>query len=479
MSWVAGELATTLIEKLSTRQREVLKLASRGLTNPEIGAALCLSVETVRTHIHAVIHRLGVSNRTEAAAISLAYDTTRERAEREQTRPAIGVLPLITLSAEPRHETIAQSLTRELMALYSRWCWFPVIANASTCDARSLGKTSQEIGTQLGARFLVDAALCASATHLRITAGLTDTANGHCLWTDSYEVPHGDWQRMHDPICQTIVAATYPQLIATVHAGLPRGIPSEDLDAWVLTQQALFHWQARDRGGNALAQAGFAMAIAREPTLVLAHFGLGLSCHDELVNQWGPERPARERLAGCAERCIALAPHQAEGYYLLGRYCQTLGRHEDAIAPLQLAVGYNPSFAEAHALLGQLLLSAGRSDEGLSHIRHACRLGPRAFLAELSAAYFGRAEYGLALTTAEAALAQNPRYPYARILAAAAAFWIDERARAASHRHALLAMHPAFSLDGLRRTFGASSEAVSRITQALERLAARSSAYEH
>ena len=80
MSWVAVEVATTLIEKLSARQREVLQLASRGLTNQEIGSALRISVETVRTHIHAVLCRLGVSNRTEAAAISLAYDTVRERA---------------------------------------------------------------------------------------------------------------------------------------------------------------------------------------------------------------------------------------------------------------------------------------------------------------------------------------------------------------------------------------------------------------
>lgn len=73
MGWVTAEVATTLIEKLSARQREVLQLASRGLTNQEIGLALRISVETVRTHIQAVLRRLGASNRTEAAAISLSY----------------------------------------------------------------------------------------------------------------------------------------------------------------------------------------------------------------------------------------------------------------------------------------------------------------------------------------------------------------------------------------------------------------------
>lgn len=43
MSWVAAEVATPLINKLSTRQREVLQLVNRGLTNQEIGVALSIS----------------------------------------------------------------------------------------------------------------------------------------------------------------------------------------------------------------------------------------------------------------------------------------------------------------------------------------------------------------------------------------------------------------------------------------------------
>ena len=82
MGWVATDVATTLIEKLSMRQREVLRLASRGLTNQEISDALSISIETVRTHIHVMLGRLGVSNRTEAAAISLTYETFMERVER-------------------------------------------------------------------------------------------------------------------------------------------------------------------------------------------------------------------------------------------------------------------------------------------------------------------------------------------------------------------------------------------------------------
>jgi tetratricopeptide (TPR) repeat protein len=192
-----------------------------------------------------------------------------------------------------------------------------------------------------------------------------------------------------------------------------------------------------------------------------------------VLNQWGPAGPALDRLAMCAERCVTLAPHMAEGYFLTGRRLQALGRHAGAVAPLTEAIGRNPSFASAHALLGQVLLIAGRNDEGLLRVEHACRLGPRAFVAGMAAARFVRREYPEALAAAEEAIANNPRYPFARALAAASAWWMDDPARAAVHHEALLAMQSGFSPGSFRRTFGADIEAVARIAQALEEIAAR------
>lgn len=57
--------------RLTPREREVLRLLSKGQTNKEIGAELFLSPETVRTHVHKAVVRLGVRNRTEAVAKGL------------------------------------------------------------------------------------------------------------------------------------------------------------------------------------------------------------------------------------------------------------------------------------------------------------------------------------------------------------------------------------------------------------------------
>jgi DNA-binding NarL/FixJ family response regulator len=58
-------------ESLTEREREVLALLSRGLTNRQIGDELYLGVETVRTHVRNVLRKLGVDNRTQAALYAL------------------------------------------------------------------------------------------------------------------------------------------------------------------------------------------------------------------------------------------------------------------------------------------------------------------------------------------------------------------------------------------------------------------------
>lgn len=51
---------------LTRRESEVLELIGRGLSNKEIGKELCVSVATVKHHVHHVLEKLGLSSRAEA-----------------------------------------------------------------------------------------------------------------------------------------------------------------------------------------------------------------------------------------------------------------------------------------------------------------------------------------------------------------------------------------------------------------------------
>jgi DNA-binding NarL/FixJ family response regulator len=58
-------------EILSDREKEILKLATRGLSNADIAEDLCLSIRTVQGHLGHIFNKLQVSSRTEAVVRAL------------------------------------------------------------------------------------------------------------------------------------------------------------------------------------------------------------------------------------------------------------------------------------------------------------------------------------------------------------------------------------------------------------------------
>lgn len=62
-----------LTEKLTERELDVLRLIAKGFNNNDIAGQLHLSEGTVRNHVSAILEKLGVSDRTQAAVIAIQH----------------------------------------------------------------------------------------------------------------------------------------------------------------------------------------------------------------------------------------------------------------------------------------------------------------------------------------------------------------------------------------------------------------------
>jgi len=74
--YIPRDIAARLAERmmrvdLTSRELEILKMLSKGLTNKQIGRVLGISDNTVKNHVNSIIEKLEVSDRTEAATTAI------------------------------------------------------------------------------------------------------------------------------------------------------------------------------------------------------------------------------------------------------------------------------------------------------------------------------------------------------------------------------------------------------------------------
>lgn len=60
-------------EPLTVREQQVLALVAEGLGNAAIAERLTLGVETIRTHVAAILRKLGARDRTHAVVIAYTH----------------------------------------------------------------------------------------------------------------------------------------------------------------------------------------------------------------------------------------------------------------------------------------------------------------------------------------------------------------------------------------------------------------------
>lgn len=78
----AGERESSLLSRLTAREREVLALLASGATNAQLADRLTVAESTVKSHVKHILHKLGAGNRAAAIACYLRESRLDERRPR-------------------------------------------------------------------------------------------------------------------------------------------------------------------------------------------------------------------------------------------------------------------------------------------------------------------------------------------------------------------------------------------------------------
>jgi two-component system, NarL family, response regulator len=72
------------VPNLTQREQEVLALIAAGKSNSEIADVLYITSGTVRVHVHAILHKLGVRDRTQAVIVALQNNLVAQPSNNSQ-----------------------------------------------------------------------------------------------------------------------------------------------------------------------------------------------------------------------------------------------------------------------------------------------------------------------------------------------------------------------------------------------------------
>ncbi len=101
--------------------------------------------------------------------------------------PSVAVLPFKNLSGDPRQEFFSDGFTEDITTTLAKIPRMFVIARESSFTFKGKSMQIQEIGRELGVRYVLEGSIQKFGDQIRITAQLIDAKNGHHLWAEKYD----------------------------------------------------------------------------------------------------------------------------------------------------------------------------------------------------------------------------------------------------------------------------------------------------
>jgi adenylate cyclase len=292
-------------------------------------------------------------------------------------KPSIVVLPFAYTSGDPKHAYLSDGITDDIITALSKSSQLFIIGRNSTFTYKEKSVKFQQVGKEMGVRYVLEGSVQLSGERIRVTAQLIDALTGYHLFSERYDRELKDIFATQDDISMKILTATRVTLTQGEEARMfAKGTKS--LEAYLKVLQAREHHEVFTKESQALARQLAEEAIALDPRYALAYSYAALAiAHEVTVGTYTNPREALERGMKLVEKAVALDDSLAHPHVILGKYYIILNKdYEKGIAEAERAVTLEPNSVDAHTQLGINLAWAGRPAEAIPILQKAMRLSP-------------------------------------------------------------------------------------------------------
>jgi adenylate cyclase len=369
-------------------------------------------------------------------------------------KPSIAVLPFTNMSGDAEQEYFTDGMTEDLITDLSKISALFVIARNSSFAYKGRSVKVQEIGRDLGVRFVLEGSIRKAGNRVRITAQLLDAGSGGHLWAERFDRDLTDIFATQDEVVEKIVRALAVTLTQGEEKRLGRrGTANvEAYETWLRARELL---GSSTRHAIVQAKAMYRRAIEIDPNFAAAHAGLSLATISEYVSDWAADPAAAlDEAERWARRAVELNDHEPVSHMALGNVLLWRRNLEGALAECRRMIELDPNFAQGHSATGLALMYAGRAAEALEAFAIAKRLDPHhasIVLHFVAQAHFSLGRYEAAAELLLKRIARTPATDSSRMMLAACYGHLGRAEEARAAWAELLKVNPKFSLEQRER----------------------------
>ena len=320
-------------------------------------------------------------NWKQTIAKQLQGELTASEAANADTRPAVAVLPFDNLNGDPEQAYFTDGLTEDIITELARNRELSVIARNSTFALRDQPTDIREVGTILGAGYVVEGSARRSGDRLRVVAQLIDARTGSHLWSRSYDRNVGDVFDVQADLTAQIVASLV-SYVRQAESEAAANRPTENLQAYDLVLRARDRYKHGSADGSELiaARALYQRAIELDAGYAAAHAYLGMTHIVDGVENLTGKATSRDIEIGLdeARQAIRLAGDLPLGYQVLSFGLAASGDYAGSIQAGERAVELNPGDPDSLMALAKAQVRFGAYTEAVLNAERARRLHPMA-----------------------------------------------------------------------------------------------------
>ena len=371
-------------------------------------------------------------------------------------KPSIAVLPFANLSGDPQQEYFSDGITDDLVTDLSRVPGLFVIDRGSTFAYKGKPAKVQEVGRELGVKYVLEGSARKTADRVRINVQLVDASTGNQVWTQRYDRQLHDIFALQDEIVQSLVATLNLQLTV-----LQRGwfLPqrTKNLEAYDYFLRGFESILNPTPDSLAKGRKMFQKSVELDPGYANAYEALAFSYLEGYIWQLDKDPGVLDRAAELVDKAIALDDSDSDAYAVRGWIEAEKDQHDRAIADGKQAVSLDPNSAFAWLALADIndiLWAESKPEEVLACAQKAIRLDPRhpeSYSMQEGVAYNEMGRYAEAVEALKRSEPNNP-WVHVNLIHSYSRLGREQDARAEAAE--VLRLSPGFSLEEVERMPG-------------------------